>query len=134
VITGSAGEQNLDLAYRFIEFLAGPQGQTEQAALGFAIPSQRDLANSDVFLQPGESPANSQVFLEAARCERPGPWTETPLYGQWFDDNWWNGVWPAVVNDGTSLAADELADRSDAFQAGLDEAWASVEVEATQAP
>ncbi|MFN8527140.1 MAG: sugar ABC transporter substrate-binding protein [Anaerolineae bacterium] len=38
VITGSAGEQNLDAAYRFDEFLAGPQGQTEQAALGFRDP------------------------------------------------------------------------------------------------
>lgn len=126
IIRGSAGEANAPLAFRFIEFLAGAEGQTEQAALGFQIPNQRDLAATDVFLQPDQMPANAQVFLEAARCQRPGPWTETPLYGQWFDDNWWNGVWPAVVNDGTVLAEDELADRADAFQAGLDEAWASI--------
>ncbi len=127
VMAGSQGEANLDLAYRFIEYLAGPEGQTEQAALGFQIPNQRDLAETDVFLQPDQPPANAQVFIEAARCQRPGPWTETPLYGQWFDDNWWNGVWPAVVNDGIALAEDEVADRADAFQAGLDEAWASVD-------
>ncbi|MBK8020889.1 MAG: extracellular solute-binding protein [Chloroflexi bacterium] len=127
IMANSAGEANAELAYRFIEYLAGPEGQTEQAALGFQIPNQRDLADSDVFLQPGQPPENAQVFLEAARCERPGPWTETPLYGQWFDDNWWNGVWPAVVNDATALAEDEFADRAQAFQQGLDEAWASAE-------
>lgn len=126
IMAGSAGEENKELAYRFLEFIAGPEGQTEQAGLGFQIPNQRDLANTDVFLQPDQKPANAQVFLEAARCERPGPWTETPLYGQWFDDNWWNGVWPAVVNDATALAEDELKDRAQAFQQGLDEAWASV--------
>ncbi len=127
IMANSAGEDNAELAYRFIEFLAGPEGQTQQAALGFQIPNQRDLAETDVFLQPDQSPANAQVFLEAARCQRPGPWTETPLYGQWFDDNWWNGVWPAVVNAGTVLAEDELADRAAAFQTALDEAWASVD-------
>jgi multiple sugar transport system substrate-binding protein len=129
IIANSAGEDNAELAYRFIEYLAGPDGQTEQAALGFQIPNQRELANTDVFLQPDQAPANAQVFLEAARCQTPGPWTTTPLYGQWFDDNWWNGVWPAVVNDGNALAEDELADRADAFQEGLDEAWASVDNE-----
>jgi multiple sugar transport system substrate-binding protein len=128
IMAGSAGEANAELAYRFIEFLAGPEGQAQQAALGFAIPNQRDLANSEVFLQPDLPPANSQVFLEAARCQRPGPWTETPLYGQWFDDVWWNQVWPAVVNDGTMLAEDALGDRASAFQSALDEAWESVDV------
>jgi ABC-type glycerol-3-phosphate transport system substrate-binding protein len=127
IMKNSAGEENAELAYRFIEFLAGPEGQTEQAALGFQIPNQVELANSDVFLQPGQAPANAQVFIEAARCQRPGPWTETPLYGQWFDDSWWNGVWPAVVNDNTELAEDALADRADAFQQALDEAWESVQ-------
>lgn len=129
IMRGSVGEENAELAFRFIEYLASTEGQTEQAALGFQIPNQLELAQSDVFLQPDQPPANAQVFLEAARCERPGPWTETPLYGQWFDDAWWNGVWPAVVNDGTALAEDELADRASAFQDALDEAWASVGVD-----
>jgi multiple sugar transport system substrate-binding protein len=127
IMANSQGEEHAELAYRFIEFLAGEEGQTEQAGLGFQIPNQRELANTDVFLQPDQYPANAQVFLEAARCQRPGPWTETPLYGQWFDDNWWNGVWPAVINDGSVLAEDELANREVAFQEGLDEAWESVD-------
>lgn len=127
IIAGTDGEEHADLAYRFIEFIAGPEGQTEQAALGFQIPNQLDLANSDVFLQPDQMPANAEIFLELARCQMPGPWTQTPLFGQWFDDQWWNGVFPAVVTDGTELAEDALLDRVDIFQEGLDEAWASIE-------
>ncbi|MBL8160399.1 MAG: sugar ABC transporter substrate-binding protein [Anaerolineae bacterium] len=126
IIAGSQGEMHADLAYRFIEFLAGPDGQIEQAALGFQIPNQVEVAQTDAFLQPDQAPANAQIFLEAARCQSPGPWTQTPLYGQWFDDNWWNGVWPEVVIDGSMLAEDALANRKDAFQQRLDEAWASL--------
>lgn len=127
IIAGSQGEANVDKAFRFIEFLAGAEGQVEQAALGFQIPNQVEVAQTDAFLQPDQAPANSQIFIEAARCQSPGPWTQTPLYGQWFDDNWWNGVWPEVVVDGSALAEDALADRKDAFQQRLDEAWASLD-------
>jgi multiple sugar transport system substrate-binding protein len=126
IIAGSKGAQYAEQAYRFIEFIAGPEGQTVQAGLGFQIPNQKDLANSDVFLQPDQRPANAAVFLEAARCEWPGPWTRTPLYGQWFDDNWWQGVWPEVVVDGQKTAEEAITERKAAFQAGLDEAWASI--------
>ncbi|MCI0394968.1 MAG: sugar ABC transporter substrate-binding protein [Chloroflexi bacterium] len=127
IIAGSNGAENPEAAYRFIEFIAGPEGQTEQAALGFQIPNQIDLANSDIFLQPDQKPENAEVFIEAARCEHPGPWTRTPLYGQWFDDNWWQGVWPEVVVDGVKTAEEAITERKAAFQAGLDEAWASIE-------
>jgi arabinooligosaccharide transport system substrate-binding protein len=126
IIAGSQGETHAVEAYRFIEFIASPAGQIEQAALGFQIPNQVDVAKTDAFLQPDQKPANAQIFVEAARCESPGPWTQTPLFGQWFDDNWWNGVMPAVVTDGTTTAADELAARKEAFQQNLDEAWASL--------
>lgn len=127
IIAGSKGEQNVEQAYRFIEFIAGAEGQTEQAALGFQIPNQVDLANSDVFLQPEQKPENAHIFIEAARCERAGPWTRTPLYDQWFGDNWWQGVWPEVVVDGTKTAEQAIAERKEVFQSGLDEAWASID-------
>jgi len=127
IIAGTPGEQNAELAYRFIEFVAGAEGQIEQAALGFQIPNQVDVAMTDAFLQPDQEPDNAQVFLEAARCQLPGPWTQTPLYGQWFDENFWRGLWLDVVVDNTQLAADAFADRADAFQSGLDQAWASLD-------
>lgn len=127
IIAGSKGEEYADQAYRFIEFIAGPEGQIEQAALGFQIPNQVDVANTDAFLQREQYPAHAEVFIEAARCQMPGPWTQTPLYGEWFDDNFWGGVWPEVVIDNLMLAEDALAERADAFQEGLDNAWASIE-------
>lgn len=127
IISGSAGEQNLDQAFRFIEFIAGAEGQTQQAALGFQIPNQISVAQTDAFLQPDQYPGNAEVFLEAARCELNGPWTRTPLYGQWFDENFWRGVWLDAVVDNTMLAEDAFAERADAFQHGLDEAWATID-------
>lgn len=127
VMAGTAGEENLEQAYRFVEFIAGPQGQIEQAALGFQIPNQRSVAETEAFLQTDQEPDNAEVYLEAARCELPGPWTRTPLYGQWFDDNFWRGVWIDVVIENTMLAEDAFADRADAFQEGLDEAWESIQ-------
>ncbi|RIK44616.1 MAG: sugar ABC transporter substrate-binding protein [Chloroflexi bacterium] len=127
IIAGSNGERYAEQAYRFIEFIAGSQGQTEQAALGFQIPNQKDLANSNVFLQPDQKPENAEVFLEAARCELAGPWTRTPLYGQWFNDNWWQGVWPEVVVNGEKTAEAAIQERKEAFQSALDDAWESLE-------
>ncbi|MBI5960322.1 MAG: sugar ABC transporter substrate-binding protein [Chloroflexi bacterium] len=127
IIAGSNGEEHAAEAYRFIEFIAGSEGQTEQAALGFQIPNQIELANSDVFLQRDQYPAHAEVFIEAARCQPPGPWTRTPNYGEWFNDSFWGGVWPAVVVDATELAEDALYDAAETFQEDLDAAWASIE-------
>ena len=49
------------------------------------------------------------------------------MFGQWFDDLFWNNVWPAVVMDGTMLAEDALQENAAAFQQGLDEAWATLD-------
>ncbi|RPJ32598.1 MAG: sugar ABC transporter substrate-binding protein [Planctomycetaceae bacterium] len=127
IIAGSNGEEHPEEAYRFIEFIAGTEGQTEQSALGFQIPNQIELANSDVFLQPDQYPANAELFIEAARCQPPGPWTRTPNYGEWFNYTFWNGVWPAVVLDATELAEDALYDAGPTFQEDLDAAWATIE-------
>lgn len=126
IMAGTLGEEHADKAFRFIEFIAGPEGQLAQAALGFQIPNQIEVAQTDAFLQPSMEPDNAQVFIEAARCQLPGPWTTTPLYGQWFDDNFWRGLWIDVVIENTMLAEDAFADRKDAFQDGLDIAWDSI--------
>jgi multiple sugar transport system substrate-binding protein len=127
VLAGTAAEQNLEQAYRFIEYIAGPEGQTAQAELGFAIPNQRDLADSDVFLQPDQLPANAQVFLEAARCEFPNPSTRTPNWAQWFDPFFWQGSWQSAVVEGSQSVADAFAERKDQAQADLDFAWQTFE-------
>jgi multiple sugar transport system substrate-binding protein len=127
IIKGSKGEQYAEQAYRFIEFIAGAEGQTEQAALGFQIPNQIELAHTDVFLQPDQPPANAEVFIEAARCQLPGPWVQTPLHGEWFGTLWWDEVWPAVVVDDTMFADEALEEYADEFQARLDDAWSTLD-------
>jgi multiple sugar transport system substrate-binding protein len=86
--------KNADAAYKLVEYLGGPEGQKEQSLMGFAIPSFKSMANTDVFLQPGQKPEHASVFLKAAENEIPGPWTNLPnakwwdLLGQSLSDMW----------------------------------------------
>ncbi|RAP74518.1 ABC transporter substrate-binding protein [Paenibacillus montanisoli] len=73
-----------EAAYKLVEFLGGPEGQKEQSLMGFAIPSFKSMANTDVFLQPGQKPEHAEVFIKAAESEIPGPWTNLPN-AKWWD-------------------------------------------------
>lgn len=74
-------------AWKFIEFCASEKGQTLQAEAGFAIPLQKDLANSPVFLD-GQNPRNSKIFIKAAQYETAGDWWY--LYNKEWIDTWAN--------------------------------------------
>ena len=56
--------ENKDGAWRFIEFALGPEGQRITAASGRTVPSLKEIANSEAFLDPDAKPANSRVFLD----------------------------------------------------------------------
>ncbi|TDC49730.1 sugar ABC transporter substrate-binding protein [Jiangella ureilytica] len=60
----SAGLDDHAAAWDFIEFAMGVEGQTILAASGRTVPSRLDVASSDVFLEPAEPPASSQVYLD----------------------------------------------------------------------
>lgn len=78
-------------AWKFIEFVASEDGQSAQAAKGFAIPLQKDLANSEVFLQSEQMPKNSEIFIDAAEIQGAGDW--------WYlTDNSWIDDWAGVLN------------------------------------
>ena len=78
-------------AWKFAEFIGGATGQTAQAKSGFAIPSQKAIANSEVFLQTNQNPRNSIVFVRAAAYETPGDW--------WYlRDKAWIDDWAGVLN------------------------------------
>ena len=78
-------------AWKFCEFIGGRTGQKAQAEKGFAIPSQKDLANSEVFLQTNKNPKNSIIFVRAAEYETPGDW--------WYlRDKMWIDDWAGVLN------------------------------------
>ena len=78
-------------AWKFIEFVASEEGQTAQAQMGFAIPLQKELADSEVFLQSDKMPRNSKIFLRAAEIQGAGDW--------WYlADNAWIDDWAGVLN------------------------------------
>lgn len=78
-------------AWKFIEYCGSEEGQTLQANEGFAIPLQKDLANSETFLQSNQNPRNSKIFLDATEYETAGDW--------WYlrDKKWIDG-WAALLN------------------------------------
>ncbi|MDY4676181.1 MAG: extracellular solute-binding protein [Candidatus Borkfalkiaceae bacterium] len=78
-------------AWKFAEYIGGKTGQTAQSLSGFAIPSQKEIANSEVFLQSDKNPQNSIVFVRAAEYETPGDW--------WYlTDKLWIDGWAGVLN------------------------------------
>ncbi len=122
VIAGSQGEENLEEAYRFIEYLASPEAQAAQAALNFALPNDMATTSEANAVTQNEAISNA-IVREAARCQLAPPWTQTPYYGVWFDPLFWDGVWADVVVDNTMSADEAFASRAESFQQALDDAW-----------
>ena len=60
----TAGSPSKDSAWKFVEFALGPEGQRITAKSGRTVPSLRDIALSDAFLNPESKPARSQVFID----------------------------------------------------------------------
>jgi multiple sugar transport system substrate-binding protein len=60
----TAGSDEKDAAWRFMEFALGPEGQRITAEAGRTVPSLRSVAETDAFLDPEADPANGQVFLD----------------------------------------------------------------------
>ncbi len=58
------GSDNKDAAWRFVEFALGREGQRITARAGRTVPSLREVAESDAFLDPSAKPAGSRVFLD----------------------------------------------------------------------
>jgi multiple sugar transport system substrate-binding protein len=71
----SAGA-DADAAWAWIEFALGREGQEVLARSGRSVPSLRAVAESPAFLDPGDPPAGSQVFLDALEHMHRLPTTE----------------------------------------------------------
>jgi multiple sugar transport system substrate-binding protein len=83
----NAKTQHAEEAFKLVEFMAGPEGQTTMTRTGLQLPNQIWLAKTDVYRQPGQKPAHPEVFVDAALTSRPGPWTDTPNTF-WHDVFW----------------------------------------------
>ena len=78
-------------AFLFASYIASEFGQSIQADEGFAIPLQKSVANSDVYLKPDQKPANIKVFIDACYYETPGDW--------WYlRDKKWIDDWASLLN------------------------------------
>ncbi|MGB4872943.1 MAG: sugar ABC transporter substrate-binding protein [Candidatus Promineifilaceae bacterium] len=69
---------NKDAAWTFIEFANSVEGQTILAGTGRTVPSLIAVAQSDAFLNPGQSPSRAQVYLDNAPIMR-----RVPLISTW---------------------------------------------------
>ena len=60
----TAGSEHQDDAWAFVEFALGPEGARIVAETGRTVPSLRDVATSEAFLDPAEKPSRARVFLD----------------------------------------------------------------------
>lgn len=111
--------RNKAAAWRFLEFLAGPHGQSVQALTGFQIPNQRYLARTPIFLQRDKRPQHAEVFIPAAKAQRPGLMTLAPN-NEWLDEFTQRAT---PIWEGRISAAKGLKDMQPFVQKGLDNAW-----------
>ncbi|HMA36928.1 MAG TPA: sugar ABC transporter substrate-binding protein [Chloroflexia bacterium] len=76
----AAASKNKDLAWKFVEYANGPEGQTITAQTGRSVPSLQAVAHSPAYLDPSKLPAHSQAFLDM------GPYLRsTPQISTWPD-------------------------------------------------
>jgi multiple sugar transport system substrate-binding protein len=80
-----------DLAWKFIEFMAGEEGSVAFAEAGFTLPANKELANSETFIQSGKNPKNYQVFIDAPSYQTVGDWGYLP-------DKDWINIWANPLN------------------------------------
>ena len=73
----TVGSGDHDVAWRYLEFALGPEGQRIAAETGRTVPSLIDVANSDAFLDPSDAPVSSRVFLDAIPGIRAVPHVST---------------------------------------------------------
>jgi multiple sugar transport system substrate-binding protein len=55
---------NKEAAWSFMEYALGPEGAPIVAKSGRTVPSLKEVAESDAFLDPSAKPSNSKVFLD----------------------------------------------------------------------
>ena len=97
-ISKKVSQERKNNAFKFMEYLAGPEGQRATAKSGFNLPNQKSISRTEDFLQTNQYPHNSIVFVEAAEYQTEGDWA-------YLVDNLWIDDWARDLNgpvlDGT---------------------------------
>jgi multiple sugar transport system substrate-binding protein len=105
----SAASKNKELAWAFVEYAQGTDGQRRASELGRTVPSLKSVANSPAFLDPSKEPASNQVFLDAVPTMRLVPILST---------------WPKIestVNEQIERAFYGLVTLDEALQTAVDQ-------------
>jgi multiple sugar transport system substrate-binding protein len=113
--------KNKDLAWAFVEYAQGVDGQERAAKLGRTVPSLKSVAQSDVFLKSSEPPASNQVFLDAVPVMKLIPvlstWPEIEGIANEELERAFYGLVPVdqaiqkITDDTKTLFAEGVADR-----------------------
>jgi len=109
---------NKDAAWSFMEFALGPEGAPIVAKSGRTVPSLKEVAESDAFLDPTAKPANSQVFLDTIPVIQQVPsistWPEIEDAAEpILEEAYYNGEFPDEVAKELRAATDDLFARAE---------------------
>lgn len=82
-----------DLAWKLIEYMDSRKIMQKITATGLITPARKDLANSNIYLDPLKKPKNAVVFLKIAESSKPTPkiqrWNEViDLINQSLEPVW----------------------------------------------
>lgn len=80
-----AETEKLDESWALLKFLSGPFAQGVFARGGLSIPALREVAFSDLFIDPTKPPESDHIFVDALSYARPEPVTRgyLGLLGIW---------------------------------------------------
>lgn len=89
----AAAARNPEAARRFVAFALSEAGQSILTRSGRLVPARRSVAESPVFLDPGQRPASAQVFLDAIPHLRRTPnvavWHEIETHADVLLEEWY---------------------------------------------
>ncbi|QDU67881.1 Lactose transport system permease protein LacF [Planctomycetes bacterium Pla86] len=70
--------------WKLIRALVSPETQAQLSRLGLAVPTLREVARSDAFIDPTAPPRNDQAFLDAALVASVQAWPATSKFEPLF--------------------------------------------------
>ncbi len=76
----AAASEHKESAWKLIEFASSPEGQAILARAGRMVPTLKQVAESDAFLEPQMKPSSSRVFINALDTLR-----LFPIHPYWWD-------------------------------------------------
>lgn len=102
----SKSSKHPDKAWQLVRFLADKHASQEFTKSGLIVPARVDVANSDVFLDKGQIPKNSRLFIDIIPESKP-----TPVVGNYQEIVDLIDIALEPVWDGKKKAADVLDDK-----------------------